>query len=153
MSDSPPGNHGPGEPHAGAFYVDHAQGVLLGDRGVQSNFFSYVITANGDALAAGRDIHVQELHVHARDAGGQAPGGFPGGLRPVQAGLPAESGVFEGRDADLAKLLALLDPAASGTAPRVAVVSGMAGVGKTELALHAAHAAVRSGWFPAACCL
>ena len=66
----------------------------------------------------------------------------------MQAGLPAESRVFTGRDADLAELLALLDPQAPGTEPRIAVVSGMAGVGKSELVLHAAHAAAGNGWFP-----
>ena len=100
-------------------HVDHAKGTLIGDHGTQINYFQHV--------AAGSD---------------------GGGLQPVQADLPAESRVFTGRDADLAELLALLDPQAPGTEPRIAVVSGMAGVGKSELVLHAAHAAAANGWFP-----
>lgn len=104
---------------ARAIHAVHAKGMQVGDRGVQINYFSHV--------TADRDARVPQ---------------------PVQADLPAESRVFVGRDADLTELLGLLDPAASGTAPRVAVVSGMAGVGKSELALHAARTAVRNGWFP-----
>jgi len=104
---------------AGMIHVDHSKGTMIGDRGMQINYFQQV-TEVGDAV----------------------------GLQPVQADLPAESRVFAGRDAYLAELLGLLDPEAGGAAPRVVVVSGMAGVGKSELVLHAAHAAVRNGWFP-----
>jgi tetratricopeptide (TPR) repeat protein len=99
--------------------ADHAMGTLIGDHGLQVNYFPQVT------------------------ADGAAPG-----LQPVQADLPARSQVFAGREADLAELLALLDPQAPGATPRVAVVSGMAGVGKSELAVHAAHVAVENGWFP-----
>jgi tetratricopeptide (TPR) repeat protein len=100
-------------------HADHAAGILIGDHGLQVNYFPQV-TADGDAP----------------------------GLQPVQADLPARSKVFAGREADFAELLALLDPQAPEATPRIAVVSGMAGVGKSELALHAAHVAVRNGWFP-----
>jgi hypothetical protein len=56
---------------------------------------------------------------------------------------------FVGRSTMLAELLDLLDPA--GTEPAVAWISGVAGhagVGKTELALQAAHHALSKGWFP-----
>lgn len=43
----------------------------------------------------------------------------------------------------------LLDPAhPQAAAVRVAAVTGLAGVGKTELVLQAAHAALGNGWFP-----
>ncbi|MFI7130566.1 AfsR/SARP family transcriptional regulator [Nonomuraea sp. NPDC050153] len=57
-------------------------------------------------------------------------------VRPAQ--LPADLAVFAGRRADLARALALLD----GDALRTVVISaigGMAGVGKTTLAVHWAH--------------
>jgi tetratricopeptide (TPR) repeat protein len=85
---------------------------------------------------------------------------------PLQAlsGLPAENRAFTGRDRDLKKLLALLEPTEpteaagpagptesaerrTGQAPR-AVIAGMGGIGKTELALRAARAALGRGWFP-----
>ncbi len=57
-------------------------------------------------------------------------------VRPAQ--LPADLAVFAGRRADLVKALALID----GDALRTVVISaigGMAGVGKTTLAVHWAH--------------
>jgi DNA-binding SARP family transcriptional activator/tetratricopeptide (TPR) repeat protein len=66
------------------------------------------------------------------------PGGVPS-ARPAPAQLPADTSDFTGRAASVAVLLAALrDPAASRTS-RVAVVSGMGGVGKTALAVRAAH--------------
>ncbi|MFB6554785.1 BTAD domain-containing putative transcriptional regulator [Streptomyces sp. NPDC056405] len=54
--------------------------------------------------------------------------------RPAQ--LPAAPPHFTGRDAVRGDLVRALAP---GSHPRVAVVSGMAGVGKTALALHVSH--------------
>ncbi|MGW1062394.1 NB-ARC domain-containing protein [Micromonospora rubida] len=51
--------------------------------------------------------------------------------------LPADAEYFVGRWAELRQLTALLDPAAPRTT--VVVVSGMAGVGKTTLAVHWGH--------------
>ena len=66
------------------------------------------------------------------------------------AQLPPLAVGFTGREAELAEVAALLDPAANATAKAVVVsaVAGLAGVGKTALAVQAAHAAVSSGWFP-----
>ncbi|MFJ9691830.1 BTAD domain-containing putative transcriptional regulator [Kitasatospora sp. NPDC101183] len=56
--------------------------------------------------------------------------------------LPATVTDFTGRQPELDALTALLTtPPAHGDAPRLAVVSGMGGIGKTALALQAAHAA------------
>ena len=67
----------------------------------------------------------------------------------VLRGLPRKSPVFTGREADLATLLALLEPdgPTDGQSP-VAVVTGLPGVGKTELALQSAHTALENSWFP-----
>jgi tetratricopeptide (TPR) repeat protein len=62
--------------------------------------------------------------------------------RPIMSGLPAEPAHFVGRDRVLAEVAALLE--ASGSI----VMSGPPGVGKTALALRAAHAAMRAGRFP-----
>ncbi|GGS89654.1 hypothetical protein GCM10010206_60460 [Streptomyces cinerochromogenes] len=65
------------------------------------------------------------------------------------ASLPAAPALFTGRDHDLARLSAALDPSAESELPvLVCAVSGLAGIGKTSLALHAAHRAGEDDWFP-----
>jgi tetratricopeptide (TPR) repeat protein len=64
------------------------------------------------------------------------------------AQLPPLAAGFTGRDVELAQVSSLLDPAADAGAVVVSAVAGLAGVGKTALAVHAAHAARLSGWFP-----
>ena len=60
--------------------------------------------------------------------------------------MPAGPGRLVGRDGEVGELLGLLDPRRPGPA---VVVAGLPGVGKTALALHAAHEAVFvRGWFP-----
>lgn len=58
----------------------------------------------------------------------------------VPAQLPADTGDFTGRVAELAALLTAIRPGPP-DAPRVAVVTGMGGIGKSALAVHAAHLA------------
>lgn len=128
MSDPQPDGHVVESHDARALHIDRAQGMLVGDNGIQNNYF--------------------HVHSHAGDADGGGSRGISDELQPVMADLPDESAVFAGRDTDLATLLKILGPTTSGMPRRVAVISGMAGVGKTELAVHTAHAAVRNGWFP-----
>ena len=64
------------------------------------------------------------------------------------AQLPAPVAGFTGRDAELAEVTGLLDPAAGAGAVVVSAVAGLAGVGKTALAIQAAHTARAAGWFP-----
>ncbi|GHH42555.1 AfsR/SARP family transcriptional regulator [Lentzea cavernae] len=61
--------------------------------------------------------------------------------RSVPAQLPADTPGFAGREADLSRLDALLDGRSAATS--VVVLSGTAGVGKSTLAVHWAHAASR----------
>jgi tetratricopeptide (TPR) repeat protein len=60
---------------------------------------------------------------------------------------PIETG-FTGRDRELAEITALLSPAGTADAVVVSAVAGLAGVGKTALAVQAAHAVWQAGWFP-----
>jgi tetratricopeptide (TPR) repeat protein len=63
------------------------------------------------------------------------------------AQLPAMAPGFTGRDDELAVLAGLLDPAGAAGTVVVSAVAGLAGVGKTTLAVQAAHAARRRGWY------
>ncbi|MET8033257.1 tetratricopeptide repeat protein [Streptomyces sp. NPDC005345] len=75
---------------------------------------------------------------------------LPPSITPALSGLPLRSRTYVGRSRELSSLLDQLDPSTSQQeAARFAAVVGMAGVGKTELALQAAAEAVkRTGWFP-----
>ncbi|MEU3534349.1 tetratricopeptide repeat protein [Streptomyces murinus] len=68
---------------------------------------------------------------------------------PVLAGLPRQSSAFVGRETELDRIHAALNPASGDGAAGTVVVSGLAGMGKTELVLQAAHRALREpDWFP-----
>jgi tetratricopeptide (TPR) repeat protein len=72
----------------------------------------------------------------------------PAGTAGVFRQLPAELATFTGRRDELAELMGLVGDGAA--APRTVVVSaieGMAGVGKTQLVIRAAHELVRAGRF------
>ncbi|WP_158104570.1 AfsR/SARP family transcriptional regulator [Amycolatopsis kentuckyensis] len=60
--------------------------------------------------------------------------------------LPMDIAEFVGREAELRTLHALAEPG-SATAVAIGTIHGMAGVGKTRLAVHAAHQLVGSGRF------
>lgn len=64
------------------------------------------------------------------------------------AQLPPLAAGFTGREGELAQMAGLLDPATGTGAVVVSAVTGLAGVGKTALAVYAAHAALKAGWFP-----
>jgi tetratricopeptide (TPR) repeat protein/transcriptional regulator with XRE-family HTH domain len=69
------------------------------------------------------------------------PDGAAGGSGAAATrSLPRDIGSFTGREAELARLLeTLTDVTANGVAPEICVIDGMAGIGKTTLAVHAAH--------------
>src|SRR5258708_21019248 len=85
----------------------------------------------------------------------QATGGvdasfhLPAAAPVALAQLPLKAADFTGRDEDMAKLAGLLDPVGGAAAVVVSAVTGLAGVGKTTLAVQAGHAAVRPGRFAA----
>ncbi|GLF97177.1 tetratricopeptide repeat protein [Streptomyces yaizuensis] len=68
---------------------------------------------------------------------------------PALAGLPRRSPTFAGRHAQLEQTLSALAPPAPGGTAGTVMVAGLAGTGKTELVLQAAHRALREeDWFP-----
>ncbi|MCW3818805.1 tetratricopeptide repeat protein [Micromonospora sp. DR5-3] len=88
------------------------------------------------------------LHGHLPGTGGDpaagqtdqaAPLAPTTGTPPVPAQLPADLPVFSGRHHEVVELVDRLTSAAQAAAPLVSVVTGMAGIGKTTLAVHCAH--------------
>ncbi|MET8576579.1 BTAD domain-containing putative transcriptional regulator [Streptomyces sp. NPDC005012] len=77
---------------------------------------------------------------------GRAAGDPAGEGRAAPATLPPDTVDFTGRDRELAVLVRALAPGSDAGRPRRVLVTGMAGVGKTALAVHAAHH--RKGDFP-----
>jgi len=80
---------------------------------------------------------------------------LPQQVSPALHGLPSASPVFVGRDTHLGVLTGQLAPTVAASADTtggpvviVTAVGGLAGVGKTELALQSARAARAAGWFP-----
>ncbi|MFD3379973.1 MULTISPECIES: tetratricopeptide repeat protein [unclassified Streptomyces] len=68
---------------------------------------------------------------------------------PALAGLPRRSATYAGRHNELAQILAALAPATPGEAKGTVMVTGLAGTGKTELVLQAAHRMLHDkSWFP-----
>lgn len=98
-------------------------------------FFSYVIQ--------GENVTVQ----------------LPPPVTPALSGLPAATAAFSGRGRELDFILDSLAPrqmeggdgeglSAAASSVIVTAVGGLAGIGKTELALQAARTALGNGWFP-----
>ena len=78
--------------------------------------------------------------VPSRPADGDVPGSEPaGGPAAAVRMLPRDISGFTGRADELARLLATTVSADPGSAVRIYAVGGMAGIGKTTLAVHAAH--------------
>ncbi|MET7333167.1 tetratricopeptide repeat protein [Nonomuraea sp. NPDC005650] len=87
-----------------------------------------------------REAHARLL----RESPGRVPPAVPAPVAPVStpAQLPADLPTFIGRDFELSSLLAPFQQEAHDTdpgKPTIGVIDGMAGIGKTALAVHAAH--------------
>jgi DNA-binding SARP family transcriptional activator/tetratricopeptide (TPR) repeat protein len=83
-----------------------------------------------------RRLHQQILTSHPDLAAPMRPAPHPG-ASPVPRQLPADIRSFTGREAELIRLLTLA--AGRPQALLVHAIDGMAGIGKTALAVHAAH--------------
>ncbi|MFH8774524.1 BTAD domain-containing putative transcriptional regulator [Streptomyces sp. NPDC017958] len=114
---------------------EHVRRDLAGQLGV----------APGPELGA---AHARVLRQEVRAAGHVTAWNMPSArpkspepfIRPAQ--LPPDLAVFTGRSTELDTLSALADTAAgTGHRPATVLISGMAGIGKTTLAVHWAHRA------------
>ncbi|WP_328582897.1 tetratricopeptide repeat protein [Streptomyces sp. NBC_00370] len=109
---------------------------------------------------ADRALWLSMVRAARKERAAERPGGRPRArereVRPVSGPvtLPPPPDDFAGRTAELDEVLRCLDPEADGsatataTAVVVSAVAGMGGIGKTALALHAAHQAHGRGRFP-----
>ncbi|MBX6387329.1 MAG: AfsR family transcriptional regulator, partial [Microbispora sp.] len=98
------------------------------------------------AAELGLDPGEELRHLHQAILTGTLPADSPAApsrdSRPAQ--LPADISDFTGREEELARLTDLLGGEPSGPGyVRVCVIAGMGGVGKTTLAVHAAHRVAR----------
>jgi tetratricopeptide (TPR) repeat protein len=80
---------------------------------------------------------------------------LPTEVFPALSGLPVSAQSFTGRDVELQTLMDILALTAGNGAPSapaddatMVVINGMAGIGKTELAVQAARVSLGLGWFP-----
>src|SRR6266540_7267333 len=97
-----------------------------------------------EPVRAVRDLHERML---AADPVLDLPGQMSLGTRTVvPRQLPADVAAFTGRAAELAELGALLRRDLDDRVPPIGAIDGVAGVGKSALAVHAAH--LVAGSFP-----
>jgi tetratricopeptide (TPR) repeat protein/transcriptional regulator with XRE-family HTH domain len=83
-----------------------------------------------EAAARGRPMTAQP----------SAPGQAPGGVAAATRTLPRDISSFTGRELELSQLLsALAEHVSSGLVTDIYAIGGMAGIGKTAFAVHAAH--------------
>jgi tetratricopeptide (TPR) repeat protein/transcriptional regulator with XRE-family HTH domain len=115
------------------------------ERGINLTARKQTARLLADALSmAGPERAMFESAARGRDPAVQAPGARYGALPAVPAAamrmLPRDVAGFTGRAAELGRLLAVLDDTAPcGGVVGIHAIGGMAGIGKTTLAVHAAH--------------
>jgi tetratricopeptide (TPR) repeat protein/transcriptional regulator with XRE-family HTH domain len=78
--------------------------------------------------------------------GTMVPGSLPGGIAAATRTLPRDIASFTGREPEIGSVLTAVTGAGAGGVADICAISGMAGVGKTALAVHAAHR--MAGGFP-----
>src|SRR5487761_926606 len=79
-------------------------------------------------------------------AGNVVPRPLPGGIAAATRALPRDIASFTGREPEIESILAAASGAGAGGVVDICAIDGMAGIGKTALAVHAAHRL--AGGFP-----
>ena len=116
------------------------------ERGINRTARKDTAVLLADALSLTGQVRV----LFAAAARGRAPaaevlaarldGAADGSAAAAAQSLPRDIGSFTGREPELARLLGTLASVTDdGGPPRICVIDGMAGIGKTTLAVHAAH--------------
>jgi tetratricopeptide (TPR) repeat protein/transcriptional regulator with XRE-family HTH domain len=76
---------------------------------------------------------------HPPATGNVVPRSPPGGIAAATRALPRDIASFTGREPEIESVLTAVRGAGAGGAADICAISGMAGVGKTALAVHIAH--------------
>jgi DNA-binding SARP family transcriptional activator/tetratricopeptide (TPR) repeat protein len=133
-----------GRPAEAISEYHRARGILAAELGVDpspdlQDLYQQLLQG-GQHAAAGQPPSAPGLPVGRSAGNGAAPDEEPAG--GVRHRLPADTRLFTGRQAELEFLLGLAEAADGERSPGTVVISaidGMAGIGKTALAVHAAH--------------
>jgi tetratricopeptide (TPR) repeat protein/transcriptional regulator with XRE-family HTH domain len=114
---------------------DLERGINRSPRGATARLLADALKLDGPARARFEAAARERTSADARAASADPVGSMAAATRT----LPRDIGSFTGREAELRQLLAAVkDTAARGTVG-VYVIGGMAGIGKTAVAVHAAH--------------
>jgi DNA-binding SARP family transcriptional activator len=145
---------GAGRPAEAIREYHRAREILAAELGVDPSpdlqgLYRQLLQADRHAVAAGESPGAPRPQPQIpRQQGEAADPDRPAGhkretaARRVPHRLPADTRVFTGRQPELGRLLALAGAASGSDGPGTVVISaidGMAGIGKTALAVHAAH--------------
>ncbi|NUT25858.1 MAG: tetratricopeptide repeat protein [Streptomyces sp.] len=140
---------------SGAAHAAHLSGLdALVIRGISNRADSdkHVADASGSQQRAAERAASVAVAILRRE---QSYNGVIGHLRTGEnepgaiCTLPDQPWAFTGRDAEVDGLRSFLRPGPATAEPEVVcAIAGLAGAGKTALALHVAHEALAEGWFP-----
>jgi tetratricopeptide (TPR) repeat protein/transcriptional regulator with XRE-family HTH domain len=124
--------------------VDWEAGRRIPPADVLTAYERYFELPPGQLLALRKQALAERAAVEARRL---SPPHVGPAIPQVRYALPADTSAFTGRDDELRRITAMVaDAAVAGGVVAVSAIDGMPGVGKTALAVHAAH--VLAGQFP-----
>jgi tetratricopeptide (TPR) repeat protein/transcriptional regulator with XRE-family HTH domain len=114
---------------------DLERGVALTARKDTARLLADALNLSGAARASFEAV----ARGRAAPEASQAPGGGAGGVAAATRALPRDIGSFTGRQPELRQLVGLTAGAPHPGVISIHAIGGMAGIGKTALAVHAAH--------------
>src|ERR1700744_4475084 len=101
------------------------------------------VNARRDAYTSARDLTVINFLGHAKNESNHQTS-----APAVVSQLPPRVASFSGRAEELALVIETLGSSGDAVGSPIAMISGLAGIGKTALAIQAAYTAQEQGLFP-----